>query len=691
MDERLRYFPPAAGKEPEPEPEPGPPLDGDSEEVDLGQTLSLRQKIDAFLGDIPIGRPGAEGATSQRGFDATPLVEFAENANLHDASAEDIYCLFVEAKTREAEEQLMGAPNASDPPPARTAPDEVRDNNPETDSAAVAQQAQYAALYAAGARGIRKQQQRQQARKSTRIAQLKKERDDALWTSSQLQARCEATDEIVRSLQEEAEHSEATVLTAMEDIQELRSRLAASDRNNAAMVIELDTAQRELRECRAELDSREMELQMETSLAQSLSRENRRLCADHAAAVKACEAAKASEAAMKSRLDEVEHIVPKYLEQQEVRGRTRQLAPGTPTVMAAVPGVDLDDTASTAGVQVTSVRTLAFMHGLGFHRRRAAAAAMAAAATAPVVLDETVEKDLQQKEPLSDTQGGAIVDIDSCESTSGDQLLFGATSVLSTLADPVTTAVEFESNANTSVLGWEEMKHGELHSLSFLDEVDAQRAMDREKKIVWADSAGNSTALATVHPYSLASEFSLHRKVRSRAEKREEKRAKEEARREKRKHRRSISTESDNNTNDGDGGSDGHVDRDGDDAAHKSLTHKSKSKSKSQRRTKAKAKGSRSNTNANPRLHTEGASTSTSLSISDGDADVAHNMYMAPNTSSSGDGEGHTRRPAPHACILTGLSGENVRLAVDVDGQESSYEIGRKTAPVGIGTIHNNR
>ena len=305
----------------DPEPEPEPVADGatvDSEQSlagDMGKGeeedggAKIRRKIAEFLGDIPIGRPGAEGATSERGFDHTPLIEFAEREGLHDASAEEIYCMFVEAKTREAEAQLMDGASGGGSSTTQSVEAAPHTKHVEPDCIPVAHHAQYAALYAAGAVRIRKQQQQQQTRKSTKIAQLRKERDDALWTSSQLQMRCDATDEIVRSLQEQAEHSEAIFLTAMEEIQELRDKLSASDSANGILAAELDRTKCELRECRNDLESMEMELQMETSLAQSLSRENRRLTAEHAAAVEECETAKASEAAMKTKLGEVEHIM----------------------------------------------------------------------------------------------------------------------------------------------------------------------------------------------------------------------------------------------------------------------------------------------------------------------------------------------------------------------------------------------
>jgi len=68
---------------------------------------TLQRKIAEFLGDIPIGAPGAEGATSERRFDAGPLVHFAEQAGLHTASAEEIYREYVDSKHKEAEAQLM--------------------------------------------------------------------------------------------------------------------------------------------------------------------------------------------------------------------------------------------------------------------------------------------------------------------------------------------------------------------------------------------------------------------------------------------------------------------------------------------------------------------------------------------------------------------------------------------------------
>lgn len=643
--------------EPELEPMSDPALDPEPEPpvsmllpVDGGDPhRALVQKIAEFLGDIPIGTPGAEGATSQRGFDANPLVEFAEQAGLHDATAEEIYIQFVEAKTREAEEMLMGDPGDGFGNPnetgtlSSTGADENHPRAPEPDAAAVAQQAQYADLYAQGALQIRKQQRVQQARKSTRIEQLKKERDDAVWMTSQLQLRCEATDEIVKSLHDEAEHTEATILTAMEDMQELRDRLAASERERLAVAADMATVKHELLDCRGELESTEMELQMETTLVQSVSKENRRLSAEHAEAIARREAAVESEAAMKKKLGEVEHILPRYLEQQEVRGRKPTFG-RQPITSAAVPTLLGTETASAV---TPSVRTMAFVHGLGFHRRQAAAAAVAAAdaadAAAAVVVDTAADADASENPPLPGTK-----DSDSDDSDIEDLLFDTPVAPPNDSGNDLQRGVDTQ---NSEGLGFQCMSDGELDSLSFLDEVEVQRSSERAQTIVWADSTGDSSNLAVVHPYSLAAEFSLHRKVRSRAVKREEKQAKEEARRERRERKQLLrklgaaaghqQQPGDDDSSNGDGNDNGNGNgNDGDERKHKH-------KHKHHRRRKRSDDTSR--------RHSADVS-----GQDDGDLEA----YALP-------------------CILTGPSGETLRLSIG-----ESFEVGRKTLGIESPKVH---
>ena len=94
----------AASPSPSPEPEPEP---------ESQQMQDLRQKLGDFLGGVPIGSPGPEGATSSRGFDATPILQFAAGAELFDASAEQIYAQFVEHKNREGEAALGLEPESA--------------------------------------------------------------------------------------------------------------------------------------------------------------------------------------------------------------------------------------------------------------------------------------------------------------------------------------------------------------------------------------------------------------------------------------------------------------------------------------------------------------------------------------------------------------------------------------------------
>eukprot|EP01052_Picozoa_sp_SAG31_P006347 SAG31_NODE_290_length_18324_cov_33.408889_16_plen_98_part_00 len=66
----------------------------------------LLNKIHAFLGDVGIGRPGGEGSTSERGFDAGPMVAFALQEGLAGESAEEIYRSWVEWQMEGAVERF---------------------------------------------------------------------------------------------------------------------------------------------------------------------------------------------------------------------------------------------------------------------------------------------------------------------------------------------------------------------------------------------------------------------------------------------------------------------------------------------------------------------------------------------------------------------------------------------------------
>ena len=75
---------------------------------------AIRHKLEVFLGGVPIGKPGAEGSTSERGFDCSPMVEFAMEhgggAELVGESAEEIYGRYVEWKVRQGEEDARATP-----------------------------------------------------------------------------------------------------------------------------------------------------------------------------------------------------------------------------------------------------------------------------------------------------------------------------------------------------------------------------------------------------------------------------------------------------------------------------------------------------------------------------------------------------------------------------------------------------
>ena len=355
---------------------------------------------------------------------------------------------------------------------------------------------------------------------------------------------------------------------------------------------------------------------------------------------------------------------PKYLEQQQVRGCTRQLAT-TQTEMAPATALlgDLSDASITGGTHTTSVRTLAFMHGLGFHRRRAAAAAAAAAGvparatasaspTAPAATEEPGEQPDAALESVAQGNADESAPKGKNSSSSDDEdkqqrATLSMPRPMTVDKSTMTAADPLHPDIDVSSLGWEPLHDGELDSLAFLDQVDMQRAKEKDRKIVWADHSDDSSALlATVHPYALDSEFSLHRKVRSRAEKRQEKKAKEEARREKRKQRR---TDKIANKTSGDS-------LEGDNTQRNVAKH---------RRTRTK--GSRSD-NVNHRLHDDDVS-----SMSSGSTPMA------------ADDDGSCGLPNRCPCVLTGPTGETVCLVADGEGK-GSYEIGRKTTPVGIGT-----
>ena len=65
--------------------------------------LSLEQRIVEFLAGVPIGSPGATGATSARVYDPTALIAFAVQLGLEEESADVIYKQFVDARVAAAE------------------------------------------------------------------------------------------------------------------------------------------------------------------------------------------------------------------------------------------------------------------------------------------------------------------------------------------------------------------------------------------------------------------------------------------------------------------------------------------------------------------------------------------------------------------------------------------------------------
>jgi hypothetical protein len=104
------------GREPEPEPEPEPSTVLHQTEMDLSPEDELemvRHKIHEFLDEVGIGSPGAAGATSNRGFDSAPLIEFAHDHKLHDKTADEIYAAYVEHQTMEIERALRSSEHES--------------------------------------------------------------------------------------------------------------------------------------------------------------------------------------------------------------------------------------------------------------------------------------------------------------------------------------------------------------------------------------------------------------------------------------------------------------------------------------------------------------------------------------------------------------------------------------------------
>eukprot|EP01043_Picozoa_sp_COSAG02_P055711 COSAG02_NODE_6506_length_3532_cov_2.090009_4_plen_682_part_01 len=112
--------------EPEPEPEAEPALDtirlsppsrtGPRGDADRTPSILrprptdllglLDTKIKLFLDEVGIGSPGPEGATSDRVFDAAPLVEFAASRGMEAEEPDFIYKAYVSHKLRTAEHGL---------------------------------------------------------------------------------------------------------------------------------------------------------------------------------------------------------------------------------------------------------------------------------------------------------------------------------------------------------------------------------------------------------------------------------------------------------------------------------------------------------------------------------------------------------------------------------------------------------
>ena len=104
-------------------------------EMDLsssGELEMVRHKIHEFLDEVGIGTPGATGATSNRGFDSEPMIEFAHDHKMHDKTADEIYAAYVEHQMMEIERSVDGGstpspiselttPSAA-PSPSSTAP-----------------------------------------------------------------------------------------------------------------------------------------------------------------------------------------------------------------------------------------------------------------------------------------------------------------------------------------------------------------------------------------------------------------------------------------------------------------------------------------------------------------------------------------------------------------------------------------
>ena len=119
-------------RETEPEPEPEPELRSRSsspsmalrqrEPSPVDELEGLRQKIHEFLDEVGIGSPGAEGATSNRGFDSAPLIEFAHAHKLHFQTADEIYAEYVKHQMMEIERALRSSEHV-DAASTRTLPE----------------------------------------------------------------------------------------------------------------------------------------------------------------------------------------------------------------------------------------------------------------------------------------------------------------------------------------------------------------------------------------------------------------------------------------------------------------------------------------------------------------------------------------------------------------------------------------
>eukprot|EP01045_Picozoa_sp_COSAG04_P021680 COSAG04_NODE_2358_length_4284_cov_1.855159_2_plen_718_part_00 len=92
---------------------------------------ALREKLQEFFAGVPIGSPGGRGSTSERSFDISEILRFAEQAGLHSETPEEIYRQFVEMQMSAAEPVSPTGSSAEAQAAADAAPGAAPEPEPE--------------------------------------------------------------------------------------------------------------------------------------------------------------------------------------------------------------------------------------------------------------------------------------------------------------------------------------------------------------------------------------------------------------------------------------------------------------------------------------------------------------------------------------------------------------------------------